>query len=107
MFSRVFGFGRWGFPNLIPNEQSGLILNRLTVRAFWNVRHQRDLLFVLRSRWNTLPLDARLELEKRVIAGPERWNNESEPAYLERRAESVANRLVWLANNGLPTQCVG
>ena len=99
VFAR-FRIWSMGFPNLIPNEQSGLILNRLTVRVFWNVRHQRDLLFVLRSRWNTLPLDARLELEKRVIAGPERWNNESEPAYLERRAESVANRLVWLANNG-------
>ena len=89
-----------GLPNLIPNEQAGLILNRLSARVFWNVCHQRDLMLVLRRRWNTLPLDARLELEKRVLAGPERWNNESEPSYLERRAESIANRLVWLANNG-------
>ncbi len=89
-----------GLPNLIPNEQAGLILNRLSVRVFWNVHHQKDLLFVVRRRWNTLPLDARLDLEKCVLAGPERGNNESEPVYLERRAGSVADCLVWLANNG-------
>ena len=89
-----------GLPNLIPNEQVGPILSSLSVRVLWNDRHQRDLLLVLHSRWNTLPLDACLDLENRILAGPERWGNESEPEYVERRAGSIANRLVWLSNNG-------
>ena len=89
-----------GLPNLIPNEQVGPILSSLSVRVLWNARHQRDLLLVLRRRWKTLPPDARLDLERRILAGPERWDNESGPDYVERRARSIANRLVWLSNNG-------
>ncbi len=92
-----------GLPDLVPNDRVGSILGSLSVGAFWEDRHQRDLLLVLRSRWNTLPLDSRLDLEKRILAGPERWDSEpeeSEQEFVERRAWSVANRLVWLSKNG-------
>ena len=92
-----------GLPDLVPNDRVGPILCSLSVGAFWEARHQRDLLLVLRSRWNSLPLDARLDLEKRVLAGPERWDSEpeeSEQEFVERRAWHVANRLVWLSENG-------
>ena len=92
-----------GLPDLVPNERVGPLLSRLNVRAFWDSHHQRDLLLVLRSRWNTLSLDARLDLEKRVLAGPDRWHNEPEEPesdYVKRRAWAVANRLCWLSNNG-------
>ena len=92
-----------GLPDLVPNERLGSILSSLSVRAFWDVHHQRDLLLMLRSRWNTLPLDARIDLEKRVLAGPERRHVEPEEPeldYVERRAWAVADRLVWLSDNG-------
>ncbi len=89
-----------GLPDLVPNDQVGPILCSLSVGAFWEARHQRDLLLVLRSRWKSLPLDARCDLEKRVLTGPERWKNETEPDYIERRAGHAANRLVWLSENG-------
>ena len=91
-----------GLPDLVPSERVGPILSSLNVRVFWDGHHQRDLLLVLRGRWNTLPLGARLDLEKRVLAGPERWHNEPEEPeadYVKRRARAVANRLVWLSNN--------
>ena len=89
-----------GLPALVPNDRVGPILGSLSVGAFWDGHHQRDLLLVLRSRWKSLPLDTRLDLEKRVLAGPERWENETEPDYIERRAGHAANRLVWLSENG-------
>ena len=92
-----------GLPDLVPNDRVGPILGSLSVGAFWEARHQRDLLLVFRTRWNSLPLDSRLDLEKRVLAGPERWDSEpeeSEQDYVTRRAWSVANRLVWLSKNG-------
>ena len=90
-------------PRLVANDRVGPILGILSVGAFWEPHHKRDLLLVLRSRWNSLPLDARTDLEKRVLAGPERWDSEpeeSEQDYVTRRAWSVANRLVWLSKNG-------
>ena len=87
-------------PRLVANDRVGPILGILSVGAFWEPHHQRDLLLVLRSRWNSLPLDARTDLEKRVLAGPERWDNESEPDYVRRRARSVGTRLIWLSENG-------
>lgn len=88
------------FANLVPDSKVDEVLARLSTEAFWNQRHQRDLLLTLKTRWSNLPLGATRSLEKRVLAGRERRPNENEAEFVERRSWAVAERLLWLSQNG-------
>ena len=88
------------FVELVPDSKVGEALARLSNNAFWNHRHQRDLLLTLKARWANLPLDTTRSLEIRMLAGRDRWPNESEAEFVERRSWAVAERLFWLSQNG-------
>jgi hypothetical protein len=89
-----------GFADIVPDNMVGEALARLSTEAFWNPRHQRDLLITLKTRWASLPLETTRSLEKRVLAGRDRWKNENEAEFVERNSWAVAERLFWLSENG-------
>jgi SIR2-like protein len=76
------------------------IVSELSDRAFWDGYHQRDLLLALAARWGDLPEGDCKQIEKRLLEGPVRWDDEDEALYKERRARRTLPRLQWLADNG-------
>lgn len=77
---------------------SGLL--SLDPDIFWDTYCQRELLFTLRSRWGEFSSRERRRIEKRVIAGPPRWNDEKLSEFRRRRSTYAALRLRWLELNG-------
>lgn len=87
-------------PVLVPDDQLGVAIAKVSDEAFWGRHHERDLLLTLSSRWNTLSVDTRIEIENRLIDGPPRREQEDNEHFKERRAWSAVNRITWLSRNG-------
>lgn len=88
------------FETLVPNEAFNEFLELVSRDAFWNIRHQRDLLLTLQERWATLPMPATRRIEARILEGQERWENETKHEFVQRNAWSIAERLHWLRSKG-------
>lgn len=88
------------FDTLVPNEEFTEFFDKVSRDAFWKVRHQRDLLLTLQERWAGLPMPATRRIEERILEGRERWENEAEHDFVQRRAWDVAERLHWLHSKG-------
>jgi hypothetical protein len=88
-----------GFEVIVPNSEFQSFTDEVSNEAFWNIRHQRDLLLQLKKRWATLPLTATRRIEERILEGRERWKNEAEHEFVPRRAWAIADRLHWLHTN--------
>ncbi len=88
------------FEALVPNEEFNEFFEKVSRDAFWKVRHQRDLLLALQERWATLPIPATRRIEERILEGRERWDNEAEQDFVQRRAWDIAERLYWLHSQG-------
>lgn len=88
------------FDTLVPNEDFTEFFDKVSRDAFWKVRHQRDLLLTLQERWARLPMPATRRIEDRILEGRERWNNEAEHDFVQRRAWNIAERLHWLHSRG-------
>jgi hypothetical protein len=89
-----------GITELVPAETFRSIIGSLSNKCLWHRSHQRDLLLVLAKRWPDLPSSIRTEIERRLLDGPLRWENEAETDFEERKARSSLDRLTWLGNNG-------
>lgn len=88
------------FEALVPNETFNEFFELVSRDAFWNIRHQRDLLLSLQERWAALPMPTTRRIEARILEGRERWENEAEHEFVERNAGSIAERLHWLRSKG-------
>jgi len=88
------------FETLVPNEAFNEFFELVSRDAFWNIRHQRDLLLTLQERWAALPMPATRQIEARILEGRERWENEAEHEFVQRCAWSIAERLHWLRSKG-------
>ncbi len=89
-----------GKSELIPSVAFGNVILDLSQRAFWDPRHQRDLLLVLASRWSTLHDDIRNAIQEKLLAGPDRWDDEHDEKFEERKAWSILSRIQWLSAQG-------
>ena len=89
-----------GNSELVSPEAFAEIIMGLSDEAFWNSRHQRDLLIALAKRWRDLPEDIRRTIEARLIQGRKKWDGEDDTEYEERRAWLTLDRLHWLAKEG-------
>ncbi|MBK8814995.1 MAG: hypothetical protein IPN42_05585 [Methylococcaceae bacterium] len=87
-----------GMPELVSETEFTTTLLELDDAMFWDRYSQKDLLPVLSQRWQQLTDESRVKLESRLLAGPQRWNNESESDFHRRNAWLRLNSLHWLAD---------
>jgi hypothetical protein len=90
------------FPELVPVDQAISVLSDINDRIFWEPRCQRELLFTLRARWPDFTSRQRRAIERRIVKGPTRWEEEKAADFRRRRAVYAAERLAWLELNGCP-----
>ncbi len=89
-----------GKSEFIGGDDFGLIVEGISNSAFWDSGHSRDLLLTLSKRWNELSLETTRKLEKRLLDGPEIWDNEPVEEFGERKSWATVNRLNWLNAQG-------
>jgi hypothetical protein len=89
-----------GMPELVSEQEFSSIMLELHDDIFWNYSSQRDLLKSLAQRWNQLPEQMRLNLEKRILLGCEKWDSETTEEFIERNSWITLNRLHWMAEHG-------
>ncbi len=89
-----------GFSSLIEARYFPGIILSLSNDAFWDIRHQRDLLLTLAKRWPELDLKARKAIQARLLAGNAEWEREDPEGYRERNAWAILSRFEWLTRNG-------
>ncbi|MEI6573354.1 MAG: SIR2 family protein [Alphaproteobacteria bacterium] len=89
-----------GFPEVIPPEQFERTVASISDNAFWDARHQRDLLIVLKRRWNDIPEQSRSLIEARILGGPSKWETETDTKFEERSAWAILDRIHWFLGEG-------
>ena len=94
---RIWAAGKSEF---ISDDQFGPILVQIRDKAFWNPSHQWDLLHTLVARWEGLSANTRAEIEKRLLKGPSKRDQEKEEDFKKRRALSILDRITWLFRKG-------
>ncbi len=90
----------WSFKALFTGDEAGDGLLTLSDKTFWDPAHRRELLHLLRQRWQELSLEKRRLLEQHIIQGPPKWRTEQEEDYKKRRSLTSATILGWLINCG-------
>ena len=90
----------WSFDMLFTGDEVADGLLSLSDKTFWNTSHRRELLHLLRSRWQELPAEKRRLLEERIVGGRERYERESDEDYSQWKSIQSAGILGWLANQG-------
>lgn len=91
-------------PDVVSDDKFGAVIATVSDEAFWYERHARDLLFTLSSRWASLDIGTRSQIESRLLSGPPRWEQEDDSSFGERRAWRIINRINWLARHGCELQ---
>ena len=89
-----------GKPDLVPDDQFGLILADMSDEAFWDDSHEWDLLHTLSARWDRLSDGTRVKIEELLLKGRVRREDEDEEKFKEWRAWSILNRITWLSRKG-------
>jgi len=94
-----------GHKDILSNSEAGQVISDLNDEVFWDSRHQRDLMLVLKRRWRDFPVVTRKKLEKRLLRGRLRWEGEEKAEFEKRRAWQSLDRIHWLNNNGCSFSC--
>ncbi len=89
-----------GVQSILSGNEAGHLICNLNNEVFWDRRHQRDLLLVLTKRWNDFSAAVKKRIERRLLRGPARGEEEKRNEYAERRAWLSLDRINWLAANG-------
>ena len=91
----------WSLNELFSGKKVADGLLSLSDVSFWNHVYRRELLHLLKRRWNELPSEKRELLEQKIVNGPQiRFDYESEEEYKGRRSITSAMILGWLARQG-------
>jgi hypothetical protein len=80
---RIWAAGR---PSLRTIEQAQALFTGIDDETFWSYRHERDLLFAIRDRWDELPDDGKRAIEARLLKSPIPYLADHEPEEAEERA---------------------
>lgn len=90
----------WNHQELFEAKDVARELLSLESELFWDFDSRRELLFLVRDRWNEFPAEKQDELVLRFLAGPPNWERWSHEDYPERRDYFAARYLQWLRQNG-------
>ncbi len=89
-----------GMPELVSEQAFASMMLELHDDIFWDYSSQRDLLKSLAQHWNQLPEQMRLNLEKRLLLGREKWDSETTEEFTERNAWITLSRLHSMEEQG-------
>lgn len=87
-------------PELITEQEFGLIVASLGEKVFWDIHHQPDLLRALAVRWTDLPAITRADIGNRLLRGPFETRGVDEAQFAEYAASASLSRLHWLSAQG-------
>ncbi len=90
-----------GDSRLTTGTEVGRVIRAMSPEMFWSSDHARELLWALRARWADLSPRDRLAIERRTLAGRQKYELESNDEYEQRRASLSAQRLIWLQDAGI------
>ncbi len=90
----------WGKPHLCTGIEVAAGVLRLSDGSFWNLYQRRELLHALAERWGDIDAPSRELIQKRILAGPRRLDEEGEAEYTRRKATTAARILGWLQSQG-------
>ena len=90
----------WSFNTLFSGEEVGDGLLSLPNKTFWDNSLRRELLHLLRRRWQELSAEKRRLLEGRIVSGREKYEGESDENYNRWSSIQSAGILGWLAIQG-------
>lgn len=96
----LLGIWAAGKEAVVPNYQFRKFISKISDEDFWSATNTRDLLLILKKRWNKLNLKTRQYLEQRLLAGPIiQYAYEEDAKFIVRQAWNSLNRLNWLAEH--------
>ena len=91
----------WSFDELFSGKEVADGLLALSDDWFWNEVYRRELLHLLKRRWDELPSEKRELLEQKIVNGPPTcFDSEPEEEYKGYRSKTSAMILGWLARQG-------
>lgn len=90
----------WSLDTPFAENEVGAELLALSDKTFWNTSHRRELLHLLRRRWQGLSSEKRRLLEERIVGGREKYEGESDEDYDRWSSIQSASILGWLSNQG-------
>ncbi len=87
---------------IFSSSEAAQIFLTISSERFWTHRHERDLLFALRDRWNDLNSESVSKIEDRLLSEIVPWLlSEGESERLELQAHCRLSRLHWLHTQGV------
>ena len=89
-----------GKEEIVSNEEFGNLISSLSDVAFWRFEHQRDLLLVLKKRWEKLDASARQLIEQKLLTNSTIYDGKDLEANKKRCAWRSLIRIEWLKQNG-------
>lgn len=90
----------WRNGSVFDSEDVGGGIIGLSEEAFWSPYLQRELLILLKARWTELRAPIRKSIERRIIQGPQPYEDESPGDLASRITYSAGTSLGWLERNG-------
>jgi len=98
-FAKLFLYAAT-LPKLIDAEQVAVRILAMPADVLWDSELARELLFALRFNWAAFRQRTRRKVERRIIAGPPRREDEKRRDHAVRRQAQASSWLRWLELNG-------
>lgn len=91
-----------GHADLTTSEYAESVFSSLSDGTFWSYKHECDLLFAIRDRWDDLSTDGKLFIEARLLTSPiPQLKDLDRKAAQERDAVYRLNAIHWLTSRGV------
>ena len=85
-----------GSTKILTPEKAGDILSGVSQDIFWDRYHRGDIINSIKLRWSEFSPSTKKKIEKRILDGDIKWNNEDEEEYKRRSAQYTLDMLQWL-----------
>lgn len=85
-----------GSTGILTPAKAGDFLSSVSQDIFWDRYHKGDIVNSIRLRWSEFSPSTKKKIEKRILDGAKRWNNENDEEYKMRNARYTLDVLQWL-----------